>query len=161
MSQYKIVWLLDHNYLDMSDDDIDDFERWKYDHKDWLQGRCGWWSERKWLHEFNLCTTKPSGKDGHIDADELREKITLSEVIKQYTQLHPRGEAKWSGRCPFHSGDGDTSISVDDRKGVWMCFGGCGGGNVYHFMMRMEKLDFCQALSLLNKFVSYGGIQST
>lgn len=145
-TQYLWSWRVAHGYFVESDEEIEFYEteRWRW--KDTAEERYGWWSAKKWAYEFQLLR-KEERSDGNIDADDVRGLITLSEVVGQYTQLKRTREHEWLGRCPFHE-DRLPSFSVSDRKGLWHCFSGCGSGNVFHFLMRIEQLDFRQALSL-------------
>lgn len=43
------------------------------------------------------------------------------------------------GPCPFHD-DHNPSLSVNREKGLWHCFGGCGGGRSEQFIQRYQML---------------------
>jgi DNA primase len=52
------------------------------------------------------------------------------------------------GRCPFHKDD-TPSFMVNGEKGLWHCFG-CGeGGDIFGFLMKIEKLSFGEAAQRL------------
>ena len=42
---------------------------------------------------------------------------------------------EFSIRCPFHE-DKIDSCSINVEKGVWICFAGCGSGNLKSFLQR-------------------------
>lgn len=79
--------------------------------------------------------------------DLISSRISAADVIGRYVQLKVRGR-KAIGLCPFH-GERTPSFSVDMERGLWYCFG-CGeGGSVYNFLMRIEGLNFPQAVKKL------------
>ncbi len=83
--------------------------------------------------------------------DDLIEEIRVSndivDVISEYVKLDKKGK-NYFGRCPFHN-EKTASFSVEPVKQIFNCFG-CGkGGNVIHFIMGIENLDFPEALKLL------------
>ena len=89
-------------------------------------------------------------KDLYEFAEELREKVDIVEYISQYVKLKKRGK-NYMGLCPFHP-DKNPSFSVSREKGLFHCFG-CGvGGNIYHFIMKIEGVDFIKAVEILAKW---------
>ena len=79
--------------------------------------------------------------------EEISSKVDAAEVIGRYVQLKTRGR-KAIGLCPFH-GERTPSFSVDLERGLWYCFGCSEGGSVYNFLMRIEGLNFPQAVKKL------------
>lgn len=83
--------------------------------------------------------------------DDLIEEIRVSndivDVISGYVKLEKKGK-NFFGKCPFHN-EKTGSFSVEPVKQIFHCFG-CGkGGNVIHFIMSIENLEFPDALRLL------------
>ena len=80
--------------------------------------------------------------------------IDFPAILESYygLTLEPMGRDKYRTICPFH-GDAVPSFMVwgsDDRGvGNFHCFGCGSNGNVIHFVQRMEKLDFQQALKFI------------
>lgn len=89
-------------------------------------------------------------KDLFEFAEELREKADIVEYISQYVKLRKRGK-NYVGLCPFHP-DKNPSFSVSREKGLFHCFGCGAGGNIYHFIMKMEGVDFVKAVEILAKW---------
>ena len=81
--------------------------------------------------------------------DEIREATDIVEVISQYVTLKKRGKS-FLGLCPFHT-EKTPSFSVDPVRGFYHCFGCGAGGNVFTFVMEMEKVSFPEALRSLAK----------
>ncbi|NQT57608.1 MAG: DNA primase [Bacteroidetes bacterium] len=79
--------------------------------------------------------------------EEIRFKVSISDVISQYVSLVPKGGRLW-GLCPFHN-EKTPSFTVNDEKGFFHCFG-CGkGGSVFNFLMDVDNLSFVEAAQIL------------
>lgn len=79
--------------------------------------------------------------------DDIRNSNDIVDVISQYVVLKRSGR-NFFGLCPFHK-EKSPSFSVSPDKQIFHCFG-CGvGGNVIHFVSKIEALDFRQTLELL------------
>ena len=79
--------------------------------------------------------------------DEVREKNDIVDVISEYVLLKPQGKG-FFGLCPFHA-EKTPSFHVNPEKQLYHCFGCGAGGNVFTFVMAMEKLDFMEAVKFL------------
>ncbi|WP_297134583.1 DNA primase [Terrisporobacter sp.] len=79
--------------------------------------------------------------------DEVKSRCDIVNVISQYINLKQSG-SNFSGLCPFHS-EKTGSFHVNQGKQIYKCFG-CGeGGDVINFVMKIENLDFIEAVKLL------------
>ncbi len=79
--------------------------------------------------------------------DEIRNSNDIVDVISQYVVLKRSGR-NFFGLCPFHR-EKSPSFSVSPDKQIFHCFG-CGvGGDVIHFVSKIENLDFKQAIENL------------
>jgi len=79
--------------------------------------------------------------------DELRNRITLSELIGRRVALRRKGR-EYAGLCPFHN-EKTPSFWVNDQKNFFHCFG-CGAhGDAIGFTMRIENLSFPEAVERL------------
>lgn len=79
--------------------------------------------------------------------DELRQRLSLVDVISRRVPLTKKGQNYW-GCCPFHN-EKTPSFSVNEDKGFYHCFG-CGEhGDIISFVMKSENLDFKDAIKEL------------
>lgn len=79
--------------------------------------------------------------------EEIKSRLEVDDVLSGYIQLKPAG-ANFKAVCPFHH-EKTASLMVSPEKGIWHCFG-CGeGGDIFTFVMKMEGLDFKEALQRL------------
>ncbi|MEO6866825.1 MAG: DNA primase [Gaiellales bacterium] len=88
-----------------------------------------------------------SGRITQQSIEAVLERSDLVDLAGGYTQLHKRG-AEHSGRCPFHE-ERTPSFWVNGTKGVYHCFGCGASGDVIHFVMAKQALDFVEAIEML------------
>ena len=78
---------------------------------------------------------------------ELKYKNDIESVLSPYVALKRRG-SNLVGLCPFHN-EKTPSFTVYPENGSYYCFG-CGqGGDIITFIMRIENLDYMDAVSRL------------
>ena len=79
--------------------------------------------------------------------DEVKGRCDIISVISDYIHLKQSG-SNFTGLCPFHN-EKTGSFHVNQNKQIYKCFG-CGeGGDVINFIMKIENLDFMDAVKLL------------
>ncbi|HZB90921.1 MAG TPA: DNA primase [Stellaceae bacterium] len=79
--------------------------------------------------------------------DELRERLSLAEVVGRRVRLIKRGR-EYVGLCPFHK-EKTPSFNVVEDKRFYHCFG-CGAhGDVIGFTMQTANLGFLEAVEQL------------
>ena len=79
--------------------------------------------------------------------EEVRSSNDIVDVISQYVVLKRSGR-NFFGLCPFHK-EKSPSFSVSRDKQIFHCFG-CGvGGNVIHFVSKIENINFIETMQLL------------
>ncbi|RCK81796.1 MAG: DNA primase [Candidatus Ozemobacter sibiricus] len=78
---------------------------------------------------------------------EIRARTDIVQLVGEYVRLIPSGRT-YKGLCPFHQ-EKTPSFYVVPQKQIFHCFG-CGkGGDVFAFLMEIEKLTFPEAVRLL------------
>ncbi len=76
--------------------------------------------------------------------EEIKKRVDIVEFISQYVQLKKRG-SNYFGLCPFHT-EKTPSFSVNPQGNFFHCFG-CGeSGDVITFLMKIENLEFKDAV---------------
>ncbi|HUW24610.1 MAG TPA: CHC2 zinc finger domain-containing protein [Patescibacteria group bacterium] len=81
--------------------------------------------------------------------EEIRSKIDLVQFISEFLPLKKAGR-NFKGLCPFHA-EKTPSFMVSPERQIWHCFGCGAGGDVFGFLMQMERIEFGEALRLLAK----------
>ncbi len=79
--------------------------------------------------------------------EEVISQNDIVEVISEYIHLKKSGR-NFMGLCPFHR-EKTPSFCVSMDKQIYKCFGCSEGGNVISFIMKLENLDFTDALEYL------------
>lgn len=79
--------------------------------------------------------------------DRLRSVNTLESVIGSYVPLKKQGR-NYMCACPFHSERTPSCVIFPDTQ-TFHCFGCGAGGDVITFIMKIENLEFPDALRLL------------
>jgi len=76
--------------------------------------------------------------------EEIRNSISIVDVISEYVQLRKRGK-NYIGLCPFHS-EKTPSFTVTEEKQIFHCFGCHAGGNAFKFLMDYKKISFVESV---------------
>ena len=81
--------------------------------------------------------------------EEIKSKNDICDVIQSYIKL-TRAGSNYRGLCPFHN-EKTPSFMASPGKQIFHCFG-CGeGGNVFHFVSKIENVSFVEAVQILAK----------
>ena len=86
----------------------------------------------------------------YYSSDLIEEVISqndIVEVVSEYVTLKKSGR-NYMGLCPFHR-EKSPSFCVSMDKQIFKCFGCSEGGNVITFIMKIENLDFWDAVEML------------
>jgi DNA primase len=79
--------------------------------------------------------------------EDVRAASDILSVVQSYVTLKKRGQ-NYFGLCPFHQ-ENTPSFAVNPGRQIFRCFG-CGrGGNVFGFIMEMERVTFVEAVRML------------
>lgn len=79
--------------------------------------------------------------------EKVRASSDIVSVAEQYFPLRRAG-GNYTALCPFHS-EKTPSFVISKQKQIYKCFG-CGeGGNVFTFVMKMDRVSFPEAVRSL------------
>lgn len=77
-------------------------------------------------------------------ADRVKQQADIVRVVGDYVRLKKTGK-DFAGLCPFHQ-EKTPSFTVSPIKQIFYCFG-CGkGGDIFNFVMDIEKCEFPEAV---------------
>ena len=77
-------------------------------------------------------------------ADRVKQQADIVRVVGEYVRLKKSGQ-NFTGLCPFHN-EKTPSFSVSQLKQFYYCFGCSASGDVFKFVMEMEKIEFLDAV---------------
>jgi DNA primase len=77
-------------------------------------------------------------------ADRVKQQADIVRVVGEYVRLKKSGQ-NFTGLCPFHS-EKTPSFAVHPVKQIYHCFGCGAGGDVFKFVMEMDKITFPEAV---------------
>jgi DNA primase len=89
-------------------------------------------------------SSAPSGDDLK---ERVRDAVDIVELIGTYISLRRSGKGL-VGLCPWHD-DSRPSLQVNPDRQTFRCWVCNLGGDVFSFLMKMEKLEFREALEQL------------
>ena len=79
--------------------------------------------------------------------NEIKSKIDIVDLIGEYVKLRKVGSG-YQGLCPFHA-EKTPSFYVSPERQSFKCFG-CGAyGDIFTFIMKIEGVEFKEALKIL------------
>ena len=78
---------------------------------------------------------------------EIRARVDILDLVRGYVEVKKVGRS-YKALCPFHR-EKTPSFIISPEKQIAHCFG-CGkGGDVFKFIMEVERVDFSEALHIL------------
>ena len=78
---------------------------------------------------------------------EIKESNPIADVVSEFVTLTVKGK-NHTGLCPFHN-EKTPSFTVYPDSNSFYCFG-CGtGGDVIDFVMKINHVDYAEAVSFL------------
>jgi DNA primase len=83
-------------------------------------------------------------------AEQVKSSVDIVKVIGEY--VHPLkkagGSPRYTGLCPFHT-EKTPSFSVHSTHQFYRCFGCGASGDLFKFVMEIERISFFEALKLV------------
>ncbi|WP_425399713.1 DNA primase [Aeoliella sp.] len=92
----------------------------------------------------------------HDSKEQVRQAVDIVDLVGSYLQLRRQGRG-YVAHCPWHD-DSRPSLQVNPERQTFKCWVCDIGGDVFSFVMRMERLEFREALEML---AERAGIQLT
>jgi DNA primase len=80
-------------------------------------------------------------------AERVKQQADIVRVIGEYVRLKKSGQ-NFTGLCPFHA-EKSPSFAVHPVKQIYHCFGCGAGGDVFKFVMEMDKVAFPEAIRVV------------
>ena len=79
--------------------------------------------------------------------ERVRDAVDIVELAGSYLSLRRQGKG-FVGLCPWHD-DSRPSLQINPERQTYRCWVCNDGGDVFKFLMRMERLEFREALEHL------------
>ena len=80
-------------------------------------------------------------------AEKVKQQADIVRVIGEYVRLKKTGQ-NFTGLCPFHQ-EKTPSFAVHPVRQIYHCFGCGAGGDVFKFVMEMDKCAFPEAVRIV------------
>lgn len=84
---------------------------------------------------------------GRDEIELIRERVDMLELVSRYVTLKRAGK-NYIGSCPFHQ-EKTPSFTVNPDRKLFHCFGCNEGGDLFQFLMKIERIDFSEAVARL------------
>jgi DNA primase len=82
-------------------------------------------------------------------AEQVKSSVDIVKTIEQYVRLKKAGGSpRYTGLCPFHT-EKTPSFSVHSGHQFYKCFGCGASGDLFKFVMEIERVSFFEALKLV------------
>ena len=90
----------------------------------------------------------PVSSPASFDTKErIRQAIDIVELVGSYLQLRREGR-NYKALCPWHD-DTRPSLHINPERQSFKCWVCNLGGDIFSFMMKMENVEFPEALAML------------
>ena len=86
------------------------------------------------------------------EVERLKSLVTIESIVGRYAPLHRSGR-NFVARCPFHD-DRKPSFVVYPATQSFYCFGCRAAGDVLRFLMKVEQMNFPEAMRVLRELTA-------
>jgi DNA primase len=80
--------------------------------------------------------------------EDIRQRVDIVELVREYLPGLKRAGRSFKACCPFHQ-EKTPSFTVSSERQTFHCFGCQTGGDLFTFVMKMEGLEFPEAVEKL------------
>jgi DNA primase len=77
----------------------------------------------------------------YVDFQDLKARVNIADVLPLLGITTKVNGAQLRACCPIHKGSDPRGFVVTPAKGVWYCFGGCGGGDMIALVAKVRGCD--------------------
>src|SRR5438552_10515680 len=79
--------------------------------------------------------------------EEVKGQADIVRIVSDYISLKKR-DKNYLANCPFHA-EKTPSFNVNPAMQIFHCFGCSVGGDVFGFIMQIERCDFVAAVKIV------------
>jgi DNA primase len=79
--------------------------------------------------------------------ETIRVQTDIVALVSEYLSLKKSGQ-NFVGLCPFHT-EKSPSFAVNPAKQFFHCFGCSAGGDIFHFLSKIEQISFSETVRRL------------
>lgn len=91
--------------------------------------------------------------------EQIRQAIDIVDLVERYIPLRRQGRG-FVGLCPWHD-DHRPSLQVNPQRQSFRCFVCDIGGDIFTFVMKMENVEFPEAVAMLAEMAGIPLSQAT
>lgn len=91
----------------------------------------------------------PVSRIAQKSIETIKHQVNLLDVVSPYVQLKQSGRS-WKGLSPFTQ-EKTPSFYVHPDRGFYKCFSTGEGGDCFTFIMKVENLEFAEAIEFIAK----------
>ena len=77
----------------------------------------------------------------YVDFQDLKARVNITDVLSLLGIVTKQHGLQLRACCPIHKGGDPRGFVVTPTKGVWYCFGGCGGGDMITLVAKVRGCE--------------------
>src|SRR3954469_15235408 len=92
-----------------------------------------------------------------IDFAALKAAVSIDKVAEWLQlDLKKQGSGQLRGCCPIHNGTNEREFVITPSKGLFFCFGPCGGGDCIKLAAHVLKIGTKEAAQKIAEHFDFG-----